>query len=236
MSRARLAIINDLQMGVGDHPKRKMERAAELCERAVDELNATIKPDITWILGDLVQEPDEAETEARYTELLSHFKRLESLWRILPGNHDWPPSRFFDFFPLPLPREDIAGLRLMPFIDEEAPGYCAERSAYDLERMRAARDDGWEGPAIGLQHMSFHPPGSTDCPFNMSNHEACMEAMTEGGFSLSVGAHHHDGLDVQSDKQRYIVCRALCEAPHPFSVIDCDLETQLFSLSEVPLG
>ena len=63
-----------------------------------------------------------------------------------------------------------------------------------------------------------------------------MAAMAEGNITASIGAHHHAGLDVHSDKQRYIVCRALCESPHPFSLFEIDTASHQITFSEVALG
>jgi calcineurin-like phosphoesterase family protein len=236
MASTRLGILTDLHDGQGSHPKRNMEQAQTFCRRAVDHFNHTSHPDLVWVLGDLVDDPGDAHTAARYAALHSILETLRMPWRILPGNHDWEESAFYEVFPRPPLEEDLAGLRVMAFLDEDAPGYCARRSADDLVRMQRAREDGWAGPLISLQHMSFHPPGIADCPFNLENHADAMMAMGKGQFSLSLGAHHHAGLDCVDGKQRYIVCRALCEQPYPITLVDIDLDSHRIHRTEAALG
>ena len=54
--------------------------------------------------------------------------------------------------------EDIAGVRLLSFFDQEDPGYNARRSEHDLSRFCRARDN-YTGPLLSVQHVCLYPPG-----------------------------------------------------------------------------
>jgi len=184
--------------------------------RAVHRLNRYIKPDITLVLGDLVNDG----TASNANELLQRLKKildlLDSPTIVLPGNHDGDPAAFQRFFPLPSAFLDVEGVRFVAFVDPEEPGYMARRTAPDLARLAAARQD-WSGPIVAVQHVPLLPPKRHDCPYNYVNAEAILACMKTSGVNLAISGHYHPGIDLLEDEGvSCVVAPALCESPFSF--------------------
>ena len=74
----KIAVISDLHYSLAPLariPHRKGEHAAAFLLQAVKRLNSSIKPDITAILGDMINEPDDAQG----TQKLKTLKVLSKL-------------------------------------------------------------------------------------------------------------------------------------------------------------
>ena len=157
----RLIVLSDLHSGtpaVGG--ARRGDLAEFLLKRAVSRINRFLKPDLTVLLGDLLDDGTAADAGERLERLKAITATLACPTLVVPGNHDGAADAFFRVFP-PLPGLiDIAGVRFLPFVDPEEPGWNARRERTDLDRMRAARADGWRGPVVCLQHVPLFPPGA----------------------------------------------------------------------------
>jgi len=203
-------------------PARRGDLAPLLLRRAVARLNRFVKPDVTVLLGDLLDQGSGTDGSALRAQLAKIIATIESPTIVLPGNHDGDAETFYRDFERPPSWLDVAGVRLVGFDDPEEPGYNARRTAVDLERLRAARA-GWDGDIVCLQHLPLHPPGSANCPYNLTNAEIAIDAMREVGARLSIGGHYHRGMDlVEGDGCAFVGAPALCEAPFTFLVIDVD--------------
>lgn len=187
--------------------------------RTVHRLNRFIKPDLVVVLGDLLGNGQAADSQARLLELRAILGLLKCPWLVLPGNHDGDSDRFYSIMPQPSEWMDIAGCRLVPFFDEERSGYNAFRPPAMLERLAGARL-GFNGPLVALQHISLHPPGAADCPYNLVNAEEVLAAMRRAGVCLSLGGHCHKGFTLLREKElSFVNAPALCEAPFRFCLL-----------------
>jgi histidinol phosphatase-like PHP family hydrolase len=152
--------------------------------------------------------------------------RLDAPVLALPGNHDPEPDRFYRVFPKPPPAADIAGLRLLSFLDAEEPGYNAYRSPADLQRLRAEANRSADSTLVSLQHVPLFPPGLHSCPYNYTNADDIIAANRAAGVSLVISGHYHRGLPLfEHDGIHYLTAPALCEAPFRFLVVDIDGDT-----------
>jgi histidinol phosphatase-like PHP family hydrolase len=220
----RLAVISDTHFhhdrsaAVGP---RRTGIADLLMLRAVHRLNRFVRPDLTVVLGDIVDEGSSATTAAQFDTMRRILDLLRMPWLALPGNHDGDPGRFFRHFP-PLPAVlDVAGVRCLPFVDPEAPGYNAYRDSADLRRLDGARADGWKGPVVALQHVPIFPPGRHSCPYNYVNAGEIVRRMESAGITLAVSGHFHAGIDLlQNGPLWFAAAPALCEAPFAYLVVD----------------
>jgi histidinol phosphatase-like PHP family hydrolase len=202
--------------------------------RAVHRLNRLIRPDAAVILGDLVNDGSGSDADRLFGDLARILDRLACPWFAVPGNHDCDAGRFAEYFG-PLPEWlDIEGVRLIPFVDPEEPGYNARRLSEDLERMTTAGRNA-PGPVVALQHVPLFPAGRSQCPYNYVNSEAVIRAMRSAGIGVSVGGHYHAGFDpIQEDGLVFAACPALCEFPFRFLVLEIDpggVEARVESLS-----
>ncbi len=223
--KSTLAILADLHYG---SPSAILQRRSEIADilllRAVQRLNRFIKPDVTLILGDLIDDGDAPEASERLGHLRTIVDKLKSPTIVIPGNHDGDVEAFYRVFERPPAIADVGGIRFLPFLDREEPGYNASRSAADMERFRQARGD-YKGPIVAVQHVCLAPPERAEIPYNYLNAPAIVEAMRECGVTLSVSGHYHKGAPMlQTEHGAFITAPALCEAPFSFLVVTLDGE------------
>ena len=148
--KTKVVILTDLHFSKSVNPfipSRKGEFADILLLRVVHRLNRYIKPELVFIGGDLINEP---ECENRL-ELLAELKKTIDLINaptiVIRGNHD--PER--DVFESVMGKQvdflDINGIRFVAFDDQEEPGYNASRTKGDLNRMRRLGAE-FDGPLV----------------------------------------------------------------------------------------
>jgi histidinol phosphatase-like PHP family hydrolase len=234
-SRVTLAVLTDLHYGVpGALKARRSDIADILLQRAVHRLNRLIRPDITLILGDLLDAGSSPEAPEQLKRVRAILDGLTSPWIAIPGNHDGTPDDFYRVFDRPPDIVDIAGVRLLPFVDPEEPGYNARRLPPDIDRFRQARAD-YKGQIVALQHVCLAPPDRAEAPYNYTNAPAVIEAMTEAGVILSISGHHHAGAaPVRTETTTFITAPALCESP--FALLTVTLEDGKVSVEQDQLA
>jgi len=209
-----------------------------LLQRAVGRLNATIRPDVTLLLGDVLDDPESLDAPELLTELKQILDSLESAQIVIPGNHDLPEERFYQIVDRPPDFLDLAGHRFICFLDPEEPNWNARRLPEDLERMSAARS-GYDGPIVALQHVPVFPPGTSDCCYGYTNIDEVMAATRADGIALSISGHYHPGTElIRQGEHAFFVAGALCESPFRFFVVEVngdDIQVETYSL-ESPSG
>lgn len=221
-----IAVITDLHAGnaVPGTPRRG-DLAVILLKRTVQRLNRRVKPDITLILGDLLEDGTSPDAVDRLIEIRNILDALTSPYVILPGNHDCSQELFYAVFERPEDSVECKGARFIAFLDKEEPGYHASRSRKDLNRLHAARQD-FNGPLISLQHVSLFPVDKSDAPYNYTNSEEVVTAMKSAGVTLSISGHYHAGIETLYDgRVTYIHAPAMCEAPFPYTIITLENDT-----------
>ncbi len=223
MSTTRtIAVIADLHYGRSEEGKSDGEIGDILFYRAVTHLNDIIKPDVTLLVGDLLGDGDAPTAISERICLQDILQHLDGPHVIIPGNHDGDVDAFYSSFDRPSDIVDVAGMRVLPFIDEDAPGYCAARPAAELERLRRARE-GFDGPIIALQHVPVFPDGALDCPFNHVDAGIIIEAMNEADVQLCVSGHYHHGhRPLRVGPTTLVTAPALHVSPFELLVIQLD--------------
>jgi len=218
--KIKIVVISDVHFSTTPNisvPSRRKEFGDILLNRAVNRINRFIKPDITLLLGDLVDDAQKRDLEV--IKSLSDKIRCPTL--VVPGNHDGDLSQFFDVFQELPDYLDVAGYRFVPFCDEEAPGYNATRSEEDLRRMRCVRE-GHDGPIITIQHVPLFPPGTHRCPYNLTNAETALRIMQEENIQWVIAGHYHDGFQLFEEGLASITAPAFCSKPFRFWEINID--------------
>jgi len=221
--KIKIAALSDTHFsGSCPLPERKAEIADILLLRAVHRINRFIKPDVTLILGDLVNDGAGPEGGEQLRRLRDITGLLKSPSIIIPGNHDGDIDAFYKILPRPEECTDIKGVRFLPFLDQEQPGFNAVRSQRDIERMAEARS-GHEGPIISLQHVPLLPPDNRECLYNLTNASSVIDEMKRSRIKLAISGHYHPGCDtMRRSEGTFIVVPALCESPFIFLEIDVD--------------
>ena len=226
-TRIRIAVIADVHFD--DAPPRDSSScrttiADVLLLRAVHRLNRMIRPDVTLLLGDLIDKGDISPGKAHFEYLHTVVQQVVSPVIAIPGNHDGDPEMFYSFFGKPRETLDIKGVRFVTFVDLKEPGYNARRTKEDLDRMAAARC-GFDGPIVSVQHVPLFPPGAADCPYNYTNAEAIIEAMRRHGIVLAISGHYHDGMELmRGEGTGFVAAPALCKPPFRFLEIEMEGE------------
>ena len=215
-----IAILTDAHYGEGSAiPARRADIADILLKRAVSRLNRLIRPDVTLLLGDILDKGDAPDAEKRLLHLRKILDELESPRVAVPGNHDSSPDAFYRVFKRPNDIEEISGARFLPFIDPEEPGFNARRVQKDINRFTEARH-GFDGPIVSLQHVCLFPPGKTEAPYNYTNADEIITAMKQSGVSLSVSGHYHRGAEnTREGGVTFVNAPAICETPFCFLTI-----------------
>ncbi len=221
----KMAVISDIHYSDEDMALKSKGRLGDiLLLRAVHRINRMIRPDVTVLLGDLLNDGSEPDSGCKRRRLMECIWKLESPVIVIPGNHDGNADDFYRDFPRPPAWIDIRGHRLVPFLDAEEPAFNARRSAADLQRMLDARAD-FNGPIIQLQHTALFPPELHPCPYNYNNIEEITTQMRKANIRYSVSGHYHPGIDgLTTDTGTFIVAPALCEEPFTFMEIVIDNE------------
>ncbi len=201
---------------------RRAGLADLLLLRTVHRLKRLVRPDLVLVLGDLIDEGDGPEATDLLLRLRDILELLDCPVMVLPGNHDGDPRRFARVFPPAADPTDVGGVRFVPFVDPEEPGYNARRRARDLGRLAAARH-GWTGPIVAVQHVPLLPPGHPACPYNYVNAEEIIACMRENDIGLTLAGHYHPGIDLlEYDGLELVTAPALCEAPFSYLILHLD--------------
>ena len=230
-----IAVIADIHFGIPSSlPERRCDISDLLLMRTVRRLNKLIHPDITLILGDLIDDGNALDAEKNLLHIRSILEKLDAPYIVIPGNHDNNPEAFYKVFDRPEDIEDIAGIRFLPFVDQGMPGYNACRSDRDIERVYQARL-GYGGPLVSLQHVCLRPPAQSVTPYNYTNAEEIISTFKTEGVTLSISGHHHSGAEnTQDGDVLFVNAPGLCEAPFPFlevTIDDGEIRTQRHELT-----
>ncbi len=219
MSSSTIAVISDI------HDKEypgSLDVTLALTARAVHRLNRFIKPDITVILGDLVDDPRDPDALDRLRRIKETLDLLKSPYIVIPGNRDPKADQFYTVFDRPQPYIDCGHVRLVPFLDRFHGGFPLTRSKEDLERLAAARVR-YSGPIVALQHVPVKPPGGESTGSIYANVDEVNQAFEAAGVTLSIGGHYHATKGLERVGQcAHLAVKAFRDAPFTFTVVHID--------------
>jgi len=219
----KIAVVCDIHYGeAAPCSGRSREFGDIFLLRVVHRLNKFVKPDIAVILGDIVDDEEPAAAKVKRQRIKSVLDLLDCPYLVIPGNHDEDADTFYQDFPRPPEIVELPGLRLLPFVDRDEPGYNASRRTVDLARFRRARE-GFGGQLVALQHVCLEPPGRGVSLYNYIDALEIIREMKLNGVSLSISGHHHPGLpDHSEDGVTYINAPGLVEKPFPYLLVTLD--------------
>lgn len=219
----KLVIISDLHAGDARlNGYIRGDIADLLLARAALWLNTSIHPDMTVLLGDIVDAGESETGRAWYPRIRKALGRVDGMTMAIPGNHDCGAEEFYRVFERPAEWVDVKDVRLVWFLDEEMPMWNSRRSPADIEKMRRARA-GWDGEIVCLQHVPVLPRGASECPYNAINAEEIIQVMKEERIQLSIGGHYHWGVDLIEHQGMYFgAADAICRGEFGFWEVDID--------------
>lgn len=221
----RLAVITDIHYADRPNlrnPERAGQHGAALLKRVLRRLDAEGWPDAVLLAGDLIDcaGEDDVAAGARLEELAALLAAVPVPAIAIPGNHDPLPEEFYRHIPQPPEFIEVGGVRIIPFLDPERPGWNAERLPGELAKFDRARS-GFSGRLVALQHVPLYPAGTAEkVPYRYWNRDEIIRKMQETGCVLSISGHHHSGdAPVSDGRCSYTCVPALCEAPFSFAHI-----------------
>ena len=219
----KIAVVCDIHYGEASPGSGRHREFGDIfLLRVVHRLNKFVKPDIAVLLGDIVDDEAPAAAKAKRQRIKAVLDLLACPYLVIPGNHDLDEDAFYQDFPRPPEIVELSGLRLLPFVDRQEPGYNASRSALDVGRFRRARQ-GFSGRIAALQHVCLEPPERGASPYNYLNASEIIQEMKLNGVSLSLSGHHHPGLpDHSADGVTYVNAPGLVEKPFPYLLVTLD--------------
>ncbi|MBU1735830.1 MAG: metallophosphoesterase [Verrucomicrobia bacterium] len=216
----KLVILSDLHFAASDSLTDRHGQFADIfLIRLVRRINRFIQPDVTLVLGDILDNPTAPDAEERLRALRAILDKLKTPWIILPGNHDPAPDSFYRYMPDPRPWVEFQGVRFASFFDEDRPGFNGFRPPHEQARLAAARA-GFDGQLVCLQHNSLHATGTLACPYNLTNAEVVLQDMQRQQVALSVSGHYHEGAMAVDSPVPTLIVPALCSPSLPFVVVE----------------
>ncbi|QSH40224.1 metallophosphoesterase [Lentisphaerota bacterium ZTH] len=222
--KIKIAVLTDIHFRSDKSvfpPDNLDDLADVLLLRAVRRLNRYIRPDFVFIGGDLIEDPESEDAVELLGVLKKTLNLLQAPYTVIPGNHDGNEERFFKVFGRP-EIKDINNFRLVPFVDEQLPGYKARRSEKDLQKMRQAAAE-FKGTLIALQHVPVFPPEAGCCEYGCTNAAEICSVMRDNNYKVSLAGHYHAGFCYDAaDGITYNACPALREKPFKYSIIEVD--------------
>ena len=223
--KTKIVILTDLHFSKSVNPlipARKGEFADTLLLRAVHRLNRYIKPDLVFIGGDLINDPEGEDRLELLAELKKTIDLLDAPSIVIRGNHDPDKDVFESIMGKQVDFLDINGIRFVAFDDPEEPGYNASRSDADLDRMRRLGAE-FDGALVSLQHVPLSPPKAEACGYNYTNADEIIKIMRETNYISALSGHYHAGFELSDHEGiNYITGRALCEEPFGYAIIEID--------------
>lgn len=225
----RIAILADIHYSSIEQKtcgRRETGVADTILLRAVVRLNRLIRPDVTLVVGDLVNGGSAPNGRHDMELIRDTLKRLQSPALVIPGNHDGASDDFYEVFPRP---ERIVQFGNVRFVvnnnDPERPGYNSWRSPEDIEQIARARQ-GFDGHVVVLQHTPCIPAGAVQCPYNYVNAAEINAVEAANGVLLSISGHFHEGFEpFVSQGVTYFAAPALCQSPFVIRYVDLDETT-----------
>ena len=202
-------------------PQQRGELTKTLLKKVFLRLNHMgVRPDLTVLLGDLIEDGADRHAALDMISLLGELTRSDIPVLAVPGNHDIPPSAFTPFFDCAPGLHEICGYGFIVFNDVYAENHECERSgeALALTKNIAAEHPGL--PLIALQHPPVYPAIDSHYPYRPVNAAEIIDSFQKAGVILSLSGHYHKGQKARAHEGvLYHTVPALCESPFRFSLV-----------------
>jgi histidinol phosphatase-like PHP family hydrolase len=224
----RLLVIADLHHVPGaagptqECPLRRVDMAAELLRRAIDDAGHRGSFDAIALMGDLLDNGRRPDSQAGLEQLRDVVRAAapDKPLLLVPGNHDGEADPLYAAFQCRPGLHTIGPYRFMVFADRYAPGdFCTRSEADRRALLDLAAQEG--GPIVVLQHNPMNPsiddPGY---PYMLTNRPEVMADYRQAKVLLSLSGHAHWGQELNFEHGvGYFTCPALCESPYHYAIV-----------------
>jgi len=179
-----------------------------------------IQPDVTVVLGDVIENAMDPNADADITALHSELTRSGIPFLVVRGNHDDGNARFAEVFGVSPGLHRVGDYGLVVYDDQFA---VTQETTRPEEGLAMTLDIARENPGlplVALQHAPIYPPIDSNYPYRPTNTAEIIDSFRKAGVILSLSGHYHKGQRLRtSNKIFYYTVPALCEAPFTFSII-----------------
>ncbi len=202
-------------------PQMRGELARTLLSKVFTRLaHMGIKPDLTVLLGDLVENAADRGADLDRLALLGELTRSKIPVLALPGNHDADANAFNAVFNTAPGLHEIGGYGFLVFNDTYNEAHECTRTEEALALTRSLAETHPRLPIIALQHSPIYPAINSHYPYRPLNAAEIMDSFQKAGVILSLSGHYHKGQKARAHENvLYHTVPALCEAPFRFSLI-----------------
>lgn len=226
---ARFGVVTDLHFARRpDHETRHYAGSLDKLSVFIETLHRA-RIDTLFVLGDLIDHPDEPATErALLAEVRETLNRFDGAWHALPGNHDletMDKRTFRDTLGCTLPpwRVDLGAIAVLgidgTFTPDGKP-YTPGSFHWDQAMFAGGQLD-WlrsalaalDRPAVVVSHQQL---AGTDPRHVAANSGEVLAMLAESGKVIGcLAGHDHHGTTVESHGLRCFTIRATVEATTP---------------------
>ena len=179
-----------------------------------------IKPDLTVLLGDLIENGNDQYAALDLISLHAELCRSGIPFITLPGNHDGNPETFKNIFATHAGLHQVNGYGFVAYHDHYAESHVCKRSDKDLAMTRNLGKAHPDLPLIAIQHSPVYPAIKSHYPYRPENTAEIIDSYRKAGVILSLSGHYHKGQKArQNEGVLYHTVPALCDYPFCFSLI-----------------
>jgi histidinol phosphatase-like PHP family hydrolase/Icc-related predicted phosphoesterase len=202
-------------------PQLRGELAQTLLKKVFVRLHHMgIKPDLTVLLGDLVENGMDSNADLDRVTLHGELTRSGIPVLAVPGNHDGSAAAFNAFFNTSPGLHTFCGYGFIVFNDDYTETHECSRSEADIAMAKAIAEQNPGLPLIALQHPPIYPAIDSHYPYRPTNAGEIIDSFQKAGVILSLSGHFHKGQKARAhDGVLYHTVSALCEQPFRFSLI-----------------
>ncbi len=202
-------------------PQLRGELARTLLHKVFQRLRYMgIKPDLTVLLGDLVENGSDRGADLDLSTLHGELTRSGIPVLSVPGNHDTEPATFNAFFNAAPGLHEIGGYGFVVYNDTFNEAHESTRSEESLAMTKAFAKSHPGLPLVALQHCPIYPAIDSHYPYRPTNASEIIDSFQKAGVILSLSGHYHKGQKARTHEGvLYHTVASLCEQPFRFSLI-----------------
>jgi histidinol phosphatase-like PHP family hydrolase len=182
-----------------------------------------VKPDLTILLGDLVDNGLAVGADGDLGELIEELKESGIPYLAASGNHDVGRQQYAEAFECQPGFHRFGDYGFLVFNDSVAEGDITTRQddVINLPQVTTAAHP--DTPLIALQHNPIYPDIECGYPYMPTNVDAIRKSYEESNVFLSLSGHYHLGqAAAENNGVTYHTVKALCESPFECSIIYVD--------------
>jgi histidinol phosphatase-like PHP family hydrolase/UDP-2,3-diacylglucosamine pyrophosphatase LpxH len=179
-----------------------------------------IQPDLTLVLGDLVEDGTDRNAYHDFISLHGELTRSGIPFLVVPGNHDGDAAAFNAHLGSDPGLHKIGGYGFVLFSDSYNESHECVRSSEDLALTKKIAEENPGLPLVAVQHPPIYPHLDSLYPYRPTNAAEIIDSFEKSGVILSLSGHFHKGQKARAHENvLYHTVAALSEAPFRFSLI-----------------